>query len=36
MGKYKGMLPLKCFSCGGIGHFYYKYPHDKNKESDEE
>jgi len=20
--KYKGMLPLKCFNCGGIDHFY--------------
>jgi uncharacterized coiled-coil protein SlyX len=33
--KYKGMLPLKCFNCGGIGHFSSKCPH-KNKESDEE
>jgi hypothetical protein len=33
--KYKGMLPLKCFNCGGIGNFYSKCPH-KNKESDEE
>jgi hypothetical protein len=36
MRKYKGMLPLKCFSYGGISRFYSKYPHDKNKESDEE
>jgi hypothetical protein len=34
-GKYKGILPLKCFNCGGIGNFYSKCPH-KNKESDEE
>jgi hypothetical protein len=33
--KYKGMLPLKCFNCGGIGHFSSKCPH-KNKDSDEE
>jgi hypothetical protein len=33
--KYKGMLPLKCFNCGGIGHFSSKCPH-KNKYSDEE
>jgi flavodoxin len=35
IGKYKGMLPLKCFNCGGIGHFSSKFPH-KNKYSDEE
>jgi uncharacterized coiled-coil protein SlyX len=33
--KYKGMLQLKIFNCGGIGHFSSKCPH-KNKESDEE
>jgi hypothetical protein len=22
--KYKGMIPLKCFNCGGIGHFSSK------------
>ena len=21
-GKYKGKLPLKCFNCGRIGHFF--------------
>ena len=33
--KYKCMLPLKFFNCGGIGHFASKFPH-KNKYSDEE
>jgi hypothetical protein len=34
--KYKGMLPLKCFNCDGIGHFSSKCPYAKNKGSDEE
>jgi len=29
------MIPLKCFNCGGIGHFTSKCPH-KNKYIDEE
>jgi hypothetical protein len=33
--KYKGMIPLNCFNCGGIGHFFSKFPH-KNKDRDEE
>jgi hypothetical protein len=33
--KYKGMLQLNFFNCGGISHFSSKFPH-KNKESDEE
>jgi hypothetical protein len=32
--KYKGMLPLKCFNCDGIGHFSSKCPYAKNKDSD--
>jgi hypothetical protein len=34
--KYKGMLPLKCFDCDGIGHFSSKFPYSKNKGNDEE
>jgi hypothetical protein len=29
--KYKGMLPLKCFNCDGIGHFASKFTYAKNK-----
>jgi DNA-directed RNA polymerase subunit N (RpoN/RPB10) len=34
--KYKGMLPLKCFNCGKIGHFASKFPYAKKTNSDDE
>jgi hypothetical protein len=33
-GRYRGKLPLICFNCDGIGHFYNKCPH-KKKRNDE-
>jgi hypothetical protein len=33
--KYKGMLPLKCFNCDGVGHFVNKCPYEKNKGNEE-
>jgi hypothetical protein len=36
IGKYKGMLPLKKFNCGKIGHFENKFPYAKKSDSDEE
>jgi hypothetical protein len=33
-GRYRGNLPLICFNCDGIGHFYNKCPH-KKKRNDE-
>jgi hypothetical protein len=29
--KYKDKLPLICFNCDGVGHFYNKCPYKKNK-----
>jgi hypothetical protein len=30
-GRYRGKIPLICFNCGGIGHFYNKCPHNKKR-----
>jgi hypothetical protein len=35
-GKYKGMLPLKCFNCDGVGHFSNKFPYKKKKGNEED
>ncbi|KAJ8628453.1 hypothetical protein MRB53_021760 [Persea americana] len=34
-GKYKGKLPFKCFTCGGVGHFAAKCPH-RGMDNDED
>jgi hypothetical protein len=34
--KYKGMLPLKCFNCDGVGHFSNKCPYKKKKGNEED
>jgi hypothetical protein len=33
--KYKGMLPLNCFNCDGVGHFANKCPYKKKKGNEE-
>jgi hypothetical protein len=30
-GKYKGILPFKCFNCVRIGHYAKKFPFEENK-----
>jgi hypothetical protein len=34
--KYKGMLPMKCFNCDGVGNFSNKCPYKKKKGNEED